>query len=141
MRVTRVLSVLLVLAAATLVANAQTFSEVKVHLPYTVVAGSKQLAPGDYEIFPVPVSTGEQFFKIYSDDSSSFKALLWAIPASKPDPARTSGLVLRDNGQGEYTLDQMWIEGSEEGYEFRAPKSVTSRERLTSVEVRAESTR
>jgi hypothetical protein len=142
MRVTRVLSVFLVLAATSLVANAQNFAKVSVHLPYTVVAGSKQLAPGDYEILPVPVSTGEKLLKVYSDDSSSFEALLWVIPATKPDPARTSELVLRDNGQGEYTLDQMWIQGSEVGYEFLAPKSAGSRgERLTSVEVRAESTR
>jgi hypothetical protein len=141
MQVTRVLSVSLVLAAASLVAHAQTFAKMTVHLPYTVVAGSKQLAPGDYEILPVSVLTGEKLFKIYSDDSNSFEALLWAIPASKPDPARTSELVLHDNGRGEYTLDQMWIQGSEEGYEFLAPKSDNSGARLGSVEVRAELTR
>jgi hypothetical protein len=139
MRVIRVLSVLFALAATSLVANARTFSKVKVHLPYTVVVGSKQLAPGDYEIIPVPVSVN--LFEIYSDGRNSFEALLSAIPTSKVDPARATELVLHETG-GEYTLDQMWIQGSAEGYEFLAPKSVTSRERqLTSVEVRAESTR
>jgi hypothetical protein len=141
MRVTRVLSVLLVLAATSLVANAQTFSKVEVHVPYTLVVGSKQLAPGDYEILPVSVSTGGNIFKIYSDDRSSFEAFLLAMPASTPDPALTTELVLHDNGRGEYTLDKMWIQGSEEGYEFLTPKSVTSRRRLASVEVRAKSTR
>jgi hypothetical protein len=71
----------------------------------------------------------------------TFEAFLSAIPASEPGPVLTTDLVLHDNGRGEYTLDRMWIQGSEEGYEFLTPKSVTSRERLASVEVRAESTR
>jgi hypothetical protein len=138
MQVTRMLSVLLVLTAASLVADAQTFSKVDVHLPYTVVVSSKQLAPGDYEILPV---SGGKLFEIYSDGRSSVEAFLLAMPASTPDPARTTKLVLHDNGRGEYTLDKMWIQGSEEGYEFLTPKSDTSRDRLASVEVRAESTR
>jgi hypothetical protein len=140
MRVTSVLFVFLTLAATSLVANAQTFCKVEVHLPYSVVVGSKQLAPGNYEILPVSVPTAGKFFEIYSD-SRTFEALLSAIPASKPNPSRTTELVLHDNGRGEYTLDQMWIQGSEEGYEFLTPKSDTSRDRLASVEVRAESTR
>jgi hypothetical protein len=140
MRVTGVLLVFLTLAATSLVANAQTFSKVEVHLPYTVVVGSRQLAPGDYEIHPVSVPTVGKLFGIYGD-GRTFEAWLSAIPASKPDPAKATELVLHDNGRGEYTLDQMWIQGSEDGYEFLTPKSVTSRERLSSVEVRAESTR
>jgi hypothetical protein len=137
MQVTRVLPVSLVLTAASLVANAQTFSKVEVHLPYTVVVGSKQLAPGDYEILPV---SGDNIFKILSDDRSTAAAFLLVMPASTPDPARTTKLVLQDNGHGQYTLDKMWIQGSEEGYEFLTPKS-TSRERFNSVEVTGESTR
>jgi hypothetical protein len=140
MRVSGVLLVFLTLAAASLVANAQTFPKVEVHLPCTVVVGSKQIAPGDYEIHPVSVPTVGKLFGIYSD-GRTFEAWLSAIPASKPDPARTTKLVLHDNGRGAYTLDQMWIQGSKEGYEFLPSKSVTSRERLASVEVRAESTR
>jgi hypothetical protein len=121
MRLTRVLSVLFVSAAVSLVANAQTFNKVTVHLPYTVVVGSTQLVPGDYEIIPVP-SSGNRF-KIYSDSSNSYEAVLSAIPTSKVDPARSTELVLHENGGGEYTLDRMWIQGSAGGYEFLTPES------------------
>jgi hypothetical protein len=121
MRVIRVLSVLFVSAAASLVANAQNFNKVTVHLPYTVVVGATQLVPGDYEIIPVP-SSGNRF-KIYSDSSNSYEAVLSAIPTSKVDPARSTELVLHENGEGEYTLDRMWIQGSAGGYEFLTPES------------------
>lgn len=143
MRVIRVLSVLSALAATSLVANAQTFRKVTVHLSYPVVVGSRQLAPGDYEILPISATMGK-FFKMYSENRNCFEAVLSANPTSKLEAAKTTELVLRDNGRGEYTLDQMWIQGSAEGYEFLAPKSVTSRERerhLAAVEQRAESTR
>ena len=129
MRVIRVLSVLFALAATSLIANAQTFNNVKVHLPYTVAIGSKQLAPGDYEILPIPGSAAGKLFGIYSDDRASFEALLTASPASESEPAQTTELVLHANGRGEYTVDQMWIQGHTEGYEFSAAKSDASGER------------
>jgi hypothetical protein len=137
MRVIRVLSALFAMAAASLVANAQTFNKVIVHLPYTVVAGSRQLAPGDYEI--IPVHSSGNIFKIYSDGDSHEAFLLSALPAAKSDPAKTTELILHDNGNGGYTLEQMWIQGDTAGYEFLGPESAPSHgKQLSSVELRAE---
>jgi hypothetical protein len=107
------------------------------------MVGSKQLPPGNYEILPVPGAVGGNVFAIYSDDQATFEGLLSATPTSETQPARTTELVLHANGQGEYTLDQLRIEGNTEVYEFAAPKSGASREReaSSSVEVRAEATR
>ena len=93
-----------------------------------------------FEVTPEVHGSGN-LFEIYSDGSNSFEALLSAIPAVKSDPAKTTELVLHDNGSGEYTLDQMWIQGDKAGYEFLGPKSDSREKQLTSVEVRAESTR
>jgi hypothetical protein len=140
MRVIRVLSLSFALAAASLVAHAQTFNKVIVHLPYTVMAGSRQLAPGDYEIAPVHGSGS--LFEISNDSNSHGAFMLSAIPASQSDPAKTTELVLNNNGNGEYTLDQMWIQGDTTGYEFLEPKSAAAHgKQLSSVEVRAEATR
>jgi hypothetical protein len=140
MRVIRVLSLSFALAAASLVVHAQTFDKVIVHLPYTVMAGSRQLAPGDYEI--VPVHGSGSLFEIYNDSNSHEVVLLSAIRASQSDPAKTTELVLNNNGNGEYTLDQMWIQGDITGYEFLAPKSAAPHgKQLSAVEVRAEATR
>jgi len=136
-----VLSLLSVLSATFLVANAQTFNQVKVHLPYTVVIGSKQLAPGDYEILPVTVSSGK-LLGIYSDDRRAYEALLPTAPATEAEPAESTKLILHDDGHGEYTLDQMWIQGNDQGYEILSPKSGAARERqASSVEIKAESSR
>jgi hypothetical protein len=120
MRPIRVLSVLFAVAAASLVANAQTFTKVKVHLPYTVVVGSKQLAPGDYEL--IPASASGNRFEIYSDGRDSFEGVVSAIQTWRVDPSQNTEIVLHDNGEGEYTLDQIWIQGSPRGYEFLAQK-------------------
>ena len=53
MRATRVLSLSITLAAASLLANAQTFNEVQVDLPFTITAGSTVVPAGNYEIRPV----------------------------------------------------------------------------------------
>jgi hypothetical protein len=140
MRVIRVLSLSFALAAASLAAHAQTFNKVIVHLPYTVTAGSRQLAPGDYEI--VPVHGSGPVFEIYDDSNSHGAFLLSAIRASQSDPAKATELVLNNNGNGEYTLDQLWIQGDTTGYEFLAPKSAAPHgKQLSAVEVRAEATR
>jgi hypothetical protein len=129
MRAIRVLSVLSILAATSFIANAQTFGKVNANIPYTVMIGSKQLPPGNYEILPAPGSAVGNLYAIYSDDRATFVGLLSAIPTSEAQPARSTELVLRANGRGEYTLDQLWIEGRTDGYEFVTPKSEPSRER------------
>ncbi len=53
MRATRVLSLSITLAAASLLANAQTFNEVQVDLPFTITAGSTVVPAGNYEIRPL----------------------------------------------------------------------------------------
>jgi hypothetical protein len=142
MRAISVLSVFSAMAATCLVADAQSFNRVTAHLPYKVVIGSKQLPPGDYEILPVSGTNVGNLFANYSEDRASFEGLLSAMPALEFRPAPKTELVLYSNGQGEYTLDRLWIQGDTKGYEFLAPKSGVSREQqASSVEVRAEATR
>jgi hypothetical protein len=141
MHAIRVLSVSIAVAVTSLIANAQTFHKVTVHLPYTVMVGSKELAPGDYQILPTPGATGSNIFGIYSEDRATFEALLTASIAEKSEPADATELVLRGNGQGDYTIDQIWIEGNTEGYQFRTPKSESRERQASTVEVKAQSTR
>ena len=110
----------------------------KVHLPYTVTVGSTELAPGDYEIFPAHVTSNGNYFEIYSDTRESIEALVSATPTSKMSPAHSTELVLHENGHGEYTLDQMWIEGAMGGFEF----ATSTRERQAgTVELNADPAR
>ncbi|HUB82093.1 MAG TPA: hypothetical protein VMB03_25025 [Bryobacteraceae bacterium] len=142
MRAIRVLSVLSILAATSVIANAQSFNKVNAHIPYTVMVGSRELPPGDYEILPAPGALVGNLYALYSDDHGKFVGLLSATPTHASQAAPATELVLHANGQGEYTLDQLRIEGDTGGYEFVTPKSGDSHEReSTTVEVKAESTR
>src|SRR5579862_6341643 len=53
MRATRVLSLSITLAAASFLANAQTFNKVQVDLPFAITAGSSVVPADNYEIRPV----------------------------------------------------------------------------------------
>jgi hypothetical protein len=130
------------LAATSVLANAQTINKVRVHLPYTVTVGSTELAPGDYEILPTTGTMAGKYFEIYSDDRDRFAALVSVMPASKLSPASNTELILLDNGNGEFTLDQMWIEGATGGFEFSTPKSSAAGERQAkTVELNADPAR
>jgi hypothetical protein len=134
--------VLSILAATSLIANAQTFNKVNAHIPYAVMVGSKQLPPGDYEFLRVPGSAVGDLYAIYSNDHATFVGLLSAVPTYESQPARSTELVFHPNGQGEYTLDELRIQGETEAYEFASPESAASHEReASSVEVKAAATR
>ena len=140
MRVIRVLSLSFALAAASLVAHAQTFNKVIVHLPYTVMAGFRSSPPA---ITRSPLSTVRG--RSSKSPTTATRMELSCCPPSprrSPIPPRPRRLVLNNNGNGEYTLDQMWIQGDTTGYEFLEPKSAAAHgKQLSSVEVRAEATR
>ncbi|HML16872.1 MAG TPA: hypothetical protein VK419_07590 [Bryobacteraceae bacterium] len=113
-----------VMAVAFLPIKAQSFSAVYVHLPYTVMFGTRQLSPGDYTLRPLHGAPG--FFTVYN--GMTFETLLHAMPAEKLYSAPQTELVLRGNGR-EYVLDKMWIAGETGGYHFVTPESIKSRER------------
>jgi hypothetical protein len=137
MRALRVFSVLFTLAAASFVANAQTFNDLKVHIPYTVTVGSKSLLPGNYEILPVAGSAPGTLFGIYNDDRGAFEVLLSATP-SESAPAEATELLLHTDGH-EYTLESIRIQGNSEAYEFATSKSEAAHERESgTVKVNAE---
>jgi hypothetical protein len=125
MRTLRVLFILPLLAVASFQAKATDFSAVAVHLPYTVMAGNRQLTPGDYLFQPIS-QTGD-IFAIYKD-GTAFETFVSAIPAERIVPASQTELVLRSDGR-DYVLDQMWIGSEARGFEFLSPRSVQSRER------------
>jgi hypothetical protein len=126
MRTVRVL-VLSMLAAAALSfqAKAESFDHIDIHLPYTVMAGQQQLAPGDYML--QKISDTANVFAVYKD-GTTFETFLMAVPAERVVPSERTELTLHSDGS-DMILDKVWITGSNTGYEFLSPESVKARER------------
>lgn len=122
MRATRVISLSITLAAASLLANAQTFNEVQVNLPYTITAGSAVLPAGNYEIRPLADQVNT--FGLYKDGVIC-KAIVQATPINKVNSNRDTSVVLNVDGD-HYQLSQLWV-GSEvdgaTGYQFSIPRA------------------
>ncbi len=125
MRFARVLCLFSALAVASFQIKAQTFTVIHVHLPFNVIAGSQTLSPGDYIIRPV-FSTSD-VFAVYGDNGMKLETVLSAVPMEKAHPSDKTDLLVRSDGN-EYVIDQMWIEGSDTGYQFVSPELVRSRE-------------
>jgi hypothetical protein len=121
MRATRVISLSITLAAASLLANAQTFNEVQVNLPYTITAGSAVLPAGNYEIRPLADQVNT--FGLYKDGVIC-KAIVQATPMNKVNSNVETSVVLNVDGD-HYQLSQLWV-GSEAdgatGYQFVIPR-------------------
>ena len=126
MRTVRVL-VLSVLAAAAVSfqAKAESFDHIDIHLPYIVMAGQQQLAPGNYLL--QRISDTANIFAVYKD-GTTFQTFLMAVPATRVEPSGRTELTLRTDGR-DFVLDKVWITGSTTGYEFLSPESVKARER------------
>jgi len=123
MRATRVFSLSIALAAASLLAHAQTFNEVEVNLPYTITAGTSVVPAGTYEIRPLadqPDTFG--FFK----DGVICKSIVHATRIEKLNTDVDTSVVLNVNGD-RYQLSQLWIDGMT-GYQFLTPRASKSRE-------------
>jgi hypothetical protein len=126
MRTVRVLALsMLAAAAVSFQAKAETFDHIDIHLPYTVMAGQQQLAPGDYLL--QKISNTANVFAVYKD-GTTFETLLWAVPADRIVPSERTELTLRSDGR-DFIMDKVWITGSTTGYQFLTPESVKARER------------
>jgi hypothetical protein len=125
MRTVRVL-VLSVLAAAAVSfqAKAQSFDHIDIHLPYTVMAGQQELAPGDYML--QKISDTANVFAVYKD-RTTFETFLMAVPAQRVEPSDRTELTLRSDGR-DFVMDKVWVTGLTTGYEFLSPESVKARE-------------
>jgi hypothetical protein len=121
MRTTRVLSLSIALAAASLLAHAQTFNEVQVNLPYAITAGTVVVPAGNYEIRPM--ANQPDTFGFYKDGMIC-ESIVHATPIKQSNSDVDTSLVLKVGGN-HYQLSQLWIDGAT-GYQFnmpRAPKS------------------
>ena len=123
MRATRVLSLSIALAAASLLAHAQTFNEVQVNLPYAITAGNVVVPAGNYDIRPL--ANQPDTFGFYKDGIFC-KSIVHATPIKAGADVDTS-IVLRGGGD-HLRLSQLWIDGMT-GYEFTTPSAAKSRER------------
>ncbi len=115
---------LLAVAAMSFQAKAESFDHINIHLPYTVMAGEQQLAPGNYML--QPLSGTARVFAVYKD-GTKFEGLLSAVPAYRVLPTNHTELTFHSDGR-EYILDKLWVTGSATGYEFLSPESVRARE-------------
>jgi hypothetical protein len=115
---------LLAVAAMSFQAKAESFDHINIHLPYTIMAGEQQLAPGDYML--QPISDTARIFAVYKH-GTTFETFLMAVPAYRVLPASQTELTLHNDGR-DYVLDKVWVTGSTTGYEFLSPESVKSRE-------------
>jgi hypothetical protein len=133
MRATRVLSLSITLAAASLLANAQTFNEVQVDLPFTITAGSVVVPAGNYEIRPM--ADQPDTFGFYKDGVSC-KSIVHATRIEKSGADTDTSVVLKVDGD-RYQLSQLWIDGTT-GYQFLVPRGAKSlREEPKSLVVKA----
>jgi hypothetical protein len=105
-------------------AKAEDFDHIDIHVPYTVMAGQQQLAPGDYEL--KLISDTAKVFAVYKD-GATFETLLMALPATRVEPSDRTELTLRSDGR-DFVMDKVWVTGSTNGYEFLSPEAVKSRE-------------
>jgi hypothetical protein len=123
MRATRVFSLSITLAAASLLAHAQTFNEVQVNLPYAITAGSVVVPAGNYEIRPL--ADQPDTFGFYKDGMIC-KSIVRATRIEKTNADVDTSVVLNARGD-HYQLSQLWIDGTT-GYQFYSPRSAKSRE-------------
>jgi hypothetical protein len=124
MRTVRVLVLSMLAAALSFQAKAESFDHIDIHLPYTVMAGQQQLAPGDYML--QKISDTANVFAVYKD-GTTFETFLMAVPAERVVPSERTELTLHSDGR-DMVLDKVWITGSNTGYEFLSPESVKARE-------------
>jgi hypothetical protein len=124
MRTVRVLMLSMLAAALSFQAKAESFDHIDIHLPYTVMAGQQQLAPGDYML--QKISDTANVFAVYKD-GTTFETFLMAVPADRVVPSERTELTLRSDGR-DFVMDKVWITGSNTGYEFLRPESVKARE-------------
>lgn len=125
MRTVRVLMLsMLAVAAVSFQAKAESFDHIDIHLPYTVMAGQQQLAPGDYML--QKISDTANVFAVYKD-GTTFETFLMAVPADRVLPSERTELTLSNDGR-DFVMDKVWITGSTTGYEFLRPELVKARE-------------
>jgi hypothetical protein len=124
MRTVRVLVLSMLAAALSFQAKAESFDHIDIHLPYTVMAGQQQLAPGNYML--QKISDTANVFAVYKD-GTTFETFLMAVPADRVVPSERTELTLRSDGR-DYVMDKVWISGSNTGYEFLRPEAVKARE-------------
>src|SRR5580658_4126111 len=113
MRATRVFSLSIALAAASLLAHAQTFNEVQVNLPYAITAGTVVVPAGNYEIRPL--ADQPDTFGFYKDGVIC-KSIVHAMRIEKPNADVDTSVVLEVSND-RYQLSQLWIDGMT-GYQF-----------------------
>lgn len=123
MRATRVLSLSIALAAASLLAHAQTFNEVQVNLPYSITAGTTVVPAGNYEIRPL--ADQPDTFGFYKDGLIC-KSIVHATRIEKLNTDVDTSVVLQV-GSDHYQLSQLWIDGMT-GYQFSMPRAAKSRD-------------
>jgi hypothetical protein len=116
MRATRVISVSITLAAASLLCLAQTFNEVEVNLPHAITAGTTVVPAGNYEIRPL--ADQPDTFGFYKDGMIC-KSIVHATRIEKVGSDVETSVVLKVNGD-RYQLSQMWIDG-QTGFQFATP--------------------
>lgn len=124
MRATRVLSLSIAFAAASLLASAQSFNQVHVNLPFAISAGSTELPAGNYEIRPV--ADAPDTFALFKDGIDC-KSIVHATRIEKVGADVATSVVLRVNGN-RYQLSQLWIDGAT-GFQFATPGAAKSRDR------------
>ena len=126
MRVTRVISLSITLAAASLLAQAQTFNEVQVNLPYAITAGNAVVPAGNYEIRPL--ADQPDTFGFYKDGVEC-KTIVHATHIKSAADVDTR-IVLRGGGE-HLRLSELWIDG-DTGYQFTTPSAVKTQGRESS---------
>ncbi len=123
MRATRVFSLSITLAAASLLAHAQTFNEVQVNLPYAITAGTAVVPAGNYEIRPL--AGQPDTFGLYKDGLVC-ETLIHAMRIEKLNANVDTSVVLNVSGD-HYQLSQLWVDGLT-GYQFALPRAAKGRE-------------
>lgn len=97
--------------------GAAVVETMRVNLPRAAEVGSVTLPPGEYSIRTVSTNGNSTMFEFQGPNGSAVIAAAGRISTALNLPSDQTKVVLRRDGD-HYVVDQLWLVGQPEGYEF-----------------------
>lgn len=97
----------------------ETDHETRVTVTGTVALPGTELLPGQYVFKLVDSSSGQDVVRVFNENESHLITTVFAIPASRPEPAADSVVTLEEQpGTGHEAIGKWFFAGQSEGVEF-----------------------
>lgn len=122
-----ILAVMVMAAVGTAAAWQYGWNELKVELPFAVMAGKGHpLPPGTYTFDDIRMEGQDTPFLVIRDAAGTERATVEIRATRMEEPAGRSKVKLLQL-DGKYYLDTIWIGGKNEGWQVILPKNIRSR--------------